>query len=1016
MQGTGFAAACIISRRTGPVTLLRRDLRREAATAAATTAARLPATSHGRLASASLVFGPSHPPLWPASAAAISGHSRSLRSFSSDTDHPINAKNDKNGFPASSDEGSGHGNFKQQVAASPSLLDLLDEQVEHGGGESEADDGSCNNQNQRAHQSLGISLLDLLDRGSDDDEGGGMGLMGETHNSALSEIEKTAAKLKRKKKRQRKSVRRKKLQAPADATQKLDKLSALPQPKDRKDAELLFAAIAPHLEKRTIMQLKTRLVKFTKDVKKSMQEYENVRDGTNRSGCDDATGTVPVGASPCSTVPALADADTAARSGGEKGGLRILKGRIRKLLGKDMAGEGRKEVLEAIVDDILNLTDTKKGKNANMLYLGDSHRWMKPLLLQYFANSHEEIESTGIEEDIDRSIQLSVPVPENNTRVPFAMAQDVIWTNPKFPPNLNRDKIDRAVEVLMRTREKCLGPQPLFWSKKKARSSARSQARKEAFLMKVAEEKVQDERNEVGGGEEGLNSGDRESNGNASSVGPAHTHEDGSDLKLSKLNLLRRAHADKTFEQLRTEAESTAVLLSDRLPSRSLDKLLDLLEVYAIPESVTNHTVADEASSGLKEMESKPAKKKKRKKWKRFHVLPTFLQHSVKFHMHLVAADLAEFLYVHIPDNIRDQDTAAARRETEGITKKKNKRDSHSLDDRINNAWSEWKKARKDLGTAFMEAQHVYSDLEAFRTMNEERLKDAEDGSELDGGTEDFFAALEREAKRQEKVRKFGTRRKGPKAVFDAFFLNDRFSAEEPIPSLNGKVVPNKDLTIFVDCLPIDASEEEVRELYSRCGPVEDVRLFNHRPDLDPGPPNEATRTKTRKKKRRAGSKINNEMERKRSPVYAMVTFKTIEGCRTASIDQLRIFGMVVRRHPVRTISAHDAITLYLENIPPDLYSIDLEQKLSRALHPDIYVGLDVGQNDCGKPASCEIRFPSFEAAYHAFVELEKIDMGAIGEEASREEIEEAVPCRLHWMKTPEDAVGFWTRQINFDH
>ena len=108
------------------------------------------ATSHGRLASASLVFGPSHPPLWPA-AAAISGHSRSLRSFSSDTDHPINAKNDKNGFPASSDEGIGHGNFKQQVAASPSLLDLLDEQVEHGGGESEADDGSCNNQNQRAH-------------------------------------------------------------------------------------------------------------------------------------------------------------------------------------------------------------------------------------------------------------------------------------------------------------------------------------------------------------------------------------------------------------------------------------------------------------------------------------------------------------------------------------------------------------------------------------------------------------------------------------------------------------------------------------------------------------------------------------------------------------------------------------------------------------------------------------------------------------------------------------------------
>ena len=48
--------------------------------------------------------------------------------------------------------------------------------------------------------------------------------------------------------------------------------------------------------------------------------------------------------------------------------------------------------------------------------------------------------------------------------------------------------------------------------------------------------------------------------------------------------------------------------------------------------------------------------------------------------------------------------------------------------------------------------------------------------------------------------------------------------------------LPSEERLVFINNLPIDVSEEEIDEVYSRCGPLDSIRLFNLRPDLDPGP------------------------------------------------------------------------------------------------------------------------------------------------------------------------------------
>jgi len=231
---------------------------------------------------------------------------------------------------------------------------------------------------------------------------------------------------------------------------------------------------------------------------------------------------------------------------------------------------------------------------------------------------------------------------------------------------------------------------------------------------------------------------------------------------------------------------------------------------------------------------------------------------------------------------------------------------------------------------------------------------------------------------------------------------------------------------VFVNNLPIDTTEEEIDQIYSRCGALDSIKLFNLRPDLDPGPLTKAQLAE-RRRNSRMKNKYSNELtfqqHRPRTPVYGMLTFKDAEGFKTATGPELSIFGCVIRRHPVMSIKPQDMSTLYLENIPQNLYSMDVEYKLARCLHPhQVYVmlngmkgvGKDVEINqDYSEPASCEVKFEDFQTALQAYNWIRTGADGTVGE-GNNVTLLGGEDCQLHWFRTPQDGMKYWTRELNF--
>ena len=227
-------------------------------------------------------------------------------------------------------------------------------------------------------------------------------------------------------------------------------------------------------------------------------------------------------------------------------------------------------------------------------------------------------------------------------------------------------------------------------------------------------------------------------------------------------------------------------------------------------------------------------------------------------------------------------------------------------------------------------------------------------------------------------------------AVFDALVLRDDLFKE-----VREKYRSYENRLVFIKNLPIDITEGELREVYSRCGSIETIEIFNLRPDLDPGKPSLKELLNRRQKNRRMLKR-----EETSTPVYAKILFRDEEGYRVATNDNLVIFGVVIRKHPCRTTVKHAMRSLFLENLAPGQFSMDIEYQVSKALHPDIYVCLNVGYHDFTGIATCEIKFPSYEVACYAYDRLQGMeDLGA----------------QIQWLPTPFDALLHWTREISFE-
>jgi hypothetical protein len=240
---------------------------------------------------------------------------------------------------------------------------------------------------------------------------------------------------------------------------------------------------------------------------------------------------------------------------------------------------------------------------------------------------------------------------------------------------------------------------------------------------------------------------------------------------------------------------------------------------------------------------------------------------------------------------------------------------------------------------------------------------------------------------------------------------------------------------VFINNLPIDTTHEEIDQIYSRCGPLADIQLFNLRPELDPGPLTKKQLEERQRKQRLSNAdsyaQYQKSRQRPKTPVYGILRFNTAEGFNLATSPEMRLFGCVIRRHPVMSIKPCDMKTLYLENIPQKLLSVELEFKLAQLFQPhkmhvmqDGMRGVGNGgyqfesdrktdddQEEYSEPTSCEVKFENFHAASAAYDWMKGGD--GVGER-SIALFMGSDECEVHWFRTPANKMKYWTRELNF--
>ena len=463
-------------------------------------------------------------------------------------------------------------------------------------------------------------------------------------------------------------------------------------------------------------------------------------------------------------------------------------------------------------------------------------------------------------------------------------------------------------------------------------------------------------------------------------------------------------HQAKSEQEAHKEAREFARVLAQRLPSAQYNSLVRLFESYAQQDEEKKN----QESSAAKSFLVKPL----------FNVVNT----EVGANVHLVAPELAQFFYFDPPTN-----AATASDKEEGDNKSLEDNDS-SAEQKISGSLALKEPKVIESEKAWQESkQHfVGKMLELYQRIHGPSTLDADSDTEMappiDEDAEERLveivtANLQNESSTSEQnKKKLGKPKSGKKGqvhlIFDAVAVNayrDRDDKEYALSS---------DTTVFIDNLPIDATEDELMELYSRCGALESVEIFNQRPDLDPGPlsPTELRRMGMKKHKqgrrRDSLSQKAGGWARPRTPVYAMLSFDEEAAATAASQDALRIFGMIVRGHSIRSFRAKELTRLYIDNIATAKdgryrSAIDIEFSLSQLLNPDLYVSLGISsgshkQSKKVAPGSCEIMFPSFEVAHDAFCKL-RVDLDLVKDDES---------CTINWLKTPPDALQYWTREL----
>lgn len=455
-----------------------------------------------------------------------------------------------------------------------------------------------------------------------------------------------------------------------------------------------------------------------------------------------------------------------------------------------------------------------------------------------------------------------------------------------------------------------------------------------------------------------------------------------------------KLHTSKSEEMLREESEELLSSLRQSLPSLYVKALMALFKSYGKSGNSreNDHDALNNSDEPMivddlktKNTESTPFPR---------GFLAGNLKKIIGTHLHLVAEELADFFYICSGRiDISISDDAASQSDSFVVTDR-----SVVLSQR------KWESARKQFAETMASVQGVI--LESHVSTNENEVDPYESVDKIHVEEEcpevaesDIASNIATSASKKKTAKSVARDKRKFHAKFEATVLFEETSAG--LESLKNMV--------FIDNLPIDITELDIKELYSRCGKVNAISIYNQRLDLDPGPLGKVELAKRRKERFGRIVSSRRQWQRPRTPVYALLSFGDEESCDRSLIDSLRIFGMLVRKHDVRSIRPDNMKSLYLYDIPAEINGRELEKRLLEQFAPNITVGISVGQNAMQIARSCEIIFPSFEVAFQARRKLADWDFLSTCADGDKPR------CSIHWFRSTTDEELWWTRKIGFE-
>lgn len=417
-----------------------------------------------------------------------------------------------------------------------------------------------------------------------------------------------------------------------------------------------------------------------------------------------------------------------------------------------------------------------------------------------------------------------------------------------------------------------------------------------------------------------------------------------------------RIHSTKSSKQLHEEAEDIANLLADRLPASLHKNLFMFLNKYASEEG---------------EIMKK-------------NYLPKIKQ-IAKLHTHLFAVELAEFLYVQqIPYNATTTDQHSSQ---------------NCTDDNIQHAWKEWNTKRESSTQVFLIAQKMlvdhYNSISFIKEKEQQNLSEESrnllESSNIKGGGNKKENPFHEMAITIDMLENFNptTATKTNNAEDDdntsnllpAQSLKKHFSYDvyatqntKPSPSSNPNI-------IFIDNLPYDIEQHELYEIYSRCGSINSIQLYN---------PNNNTIVNNLEQEKQQ-NKYTVATNPNPTNICASIEYVDEIGYNTAMDPHLTIFGIVVRKHVLRSIPCAKMKKIYIFNIPSGFFDLDIQDIVEKLIHMKIHqqqkqtddnkydsssstdvndgasssLSLELNKNDV---TSIELKFPNYDMANAAFM------------------------------------------------